>query len=248
MPVSPARIVTPFLGLACALGLAACTQQEPKAAPAQAPAPAPAPSSVVIPGPTPAHGEDSTLPKGHPPIAGGPAGAASAPKNPREVTPSGTVRQETLGGLTMELPTEWTAQPPRSSMRLAEFIVPGPGGDVELAVYRFPGGAGGTEANISRWKGQFTPPEGKTIEDVTQVDVQERAPLKITRVDITGTNVAEAMPGAGDRRNEPDSRMLAAIIEGAGDPFFLKAAGPSATLDLWAPAFTKVLEGVKTAL
>lgn len=241
MPSTPSRLAAAAV-LALALSPAACTREAPTPAPTPATQPSP-----MTPGPTPAHGDDASLPKGHPPIAGAPAAAPAAPKNPREVTPSGETRREVVGGLALTIPSEWTAQPPKSSMRLAEFVLPGPGGDTEMAIYRFPGGAGGVEANIARWKGQFTPPEGKTIDEVTTVDVQERGPLKITRVDITGTNVAEAMPGAGDRRNEPDSRMLAAIIEGSGDPFFLKAAGASATLDVWAPAFTTVLESVVPA-
>ena len=53
-----------------------------------------------------------------------------------------------------------------SPMRVAQFVVPGPGGDAEMGVFRFAGGAGGVDANIARWKGQFVPPEGKTVDDI----------------------------------------------------------------------------------
>ena len=42
--------------------------------------------------------------------------------------------------------------------------------------------------------------------------------------------------------SDPNYRMLAAIVEGSGDPFFFKAVGPAATLELWKPSFTQVAE------
>ncbi len=214
-------------------------------APAEAaPPPVEAKAKPAADGPTQAH--DGGMPPGHPAVGAGPMmgkGAAkpAEPVNAREVTPSGESRVEAFAELKVDVPTEWTRRAPQSSMRLAELVIPGPGGDTPLAIYRFPGGAGGVESNINRWKSQFVPPEGKTIDEVTTVVTDERAPLKITRVDIQGTNNAEVMPGQGERHNAPGSRMLAAIVEGSGDAFFFKAVGPSATLDVWAPAFEKML-------
>src|SRR5690606_38101055 len=88
---------------------------------------------------------------------------------PRDVTPSGKTTEVAVGEMKIQVPEEWEVRPPSSDMRLAELVIPGPGGDAELAVFRFPGGAGGVQANIDRWKGQFQPPEGKSIDDVTEV-------------------------------------------------------------------------------
>lgn len=251
------------LAVALAAGLAACGQakDKPQEAGAQAGGEAAAGHGEVAGhgeagAPTQAHGAPTQahgagMPPGHPPMAGGApmmgAKPPAEPQNPREVTPSGEVRSEVLGELTLEVPTEWEKRPPANSMRVGEFILPGPGGDTTLAVFRFPGGGGGVESNINRWKGQFVPPAGKSIDDVTTIVTEERGPLKITRVDILGTNNAEVVPGEGDRVNEPDSRMLAVIVEGAGDPFFLKAAGRSATLNVWAPAFETTVKSIAIA-
>ncbi len=180
--------------------------------------------------------------------AGPQAAGPAEPVNAHAVTPSGEVRVEKFDLLSADVPSEWTRRPPKSSMRLAELVLPGPGGDAVLAIYRFAGGAGGVEANILRWKGQFTPPVGKTIDDVSTVATEERAPFKITRLDIHGTNSAAVMPGEAARHDAPDSRMLAAIVEGSGDPFFFKVVGTAATLDVWAPAFEKMLGGVRIDL
>lgn len=158
-----------------------------------------------------------------------------APVNPTEVTPGGKVRPETVEGLKMSVPTEWTRKPGANPMRLAEFVLPGPGGEVTLVVSRFAGGGGDAAANVARWKTQMTRPDGSPVDDAHE-KTSERAPLKVTTVDIQGTNVAAVTPGAPERYNEPDSRLLGVIVEGAGDPYFFKAVGPAKTVDIWEPA------------
>jgi hypothetical protein len=178
---------------------------------------------------------------GMPPMMG-----ASAPKGPpRDVTPSGQTVAETLPGIALAVPSEWEKGKPTNSMRVAQWVLPGPGGDAELVVFRFPGGGGGLEANVSRWKGQFQAPEGKTIDDVTTTTTIEGDGIKITIVDVSGTYVAAVTPGADVKHNDANQRMMAAIVEASGDPFYFKAVGPTATMDLWADAFTTMAKGLQ---
>ncbi len=179
----------------------------------------------------------------------GPMGGPKAkPKGPpRDITPSGETTAKTIPGLTFAAPKEWEQSPPNNRMRLAQFVLPGPGGDGELVVYRFPGGAGGIEANLTRWKGQFKPPEGKTIDDVATTTKTENAGLTTTLVDVTGTYVAAMQPGGDDKHNDADQRMLAAIVEGSGDPFYFKAVGPKKTMDLWAEHYSTMVSSFAKA-
>jgi hypothetical protein len=167
------------------------------------------------------------------------------PGPPRDVDPSGEVNEEAFAELELAVPKEWEKGQPSSAMRVAEFVIPGPGGDAEMVVYRFKGGAGGVDANVSRWKGQFAPPEGKSIDDMTKTETMEVGDLKATLVDITGRYVAAVRPGAAETVDKPDHRMLAAIIEGSGDPFFFKATGPAKTLAVWAEPFTLMVKSAK---
>lgn len=164
---------------------------------------------------------------------------------PRDVTPSGETTEAKVAELVLAVPKEWEKGEASSPMRMAEYTLPGPGGDAELVVYRFKGGAGGVEENVARWKGQFQPPEGKSIDDVSKVETVEVGDLKVTMVDISGRFVAAVRPGAPAKHDEPDYRMLAAIVEGSGDPFFLKATGPGKTLEVWAESFRTMIEGLK---
>jgi hypothetical protein len=173
---------------------------------------------------------------------GAPAAAPKGPVNPTDVKPSGQVRAEEIAGLTLSVPTEWTRKPASNPMRLAEFVLPGPGGEVTLVVSRFAGGGGDATANVERWKTQFTKADGSDVGDAAKVTVVDKAPLKITTVDIEGTNIAPVTPGAPERYNEPESRLLGAIVEGSGDPYFFKAAGSAKTLSAWEPAFRAAIE------
>jgi len=183
------------------------------------------------------HGNPHAVnPHGAPPVM------AKGPVNPTEVKISGGVRAEAIDGLSLSVPTEWTRKPGSNPMRLAEFVLPGPGGEVTLVVSRFAGGGGDATANVERWKTQFTRADGSDIGDAAKVTVVDKAPLKITTVDIEGVNIAPVTPGAPERYNEPNSRLLGAIVEGAGDSYFFKAAGPAQTLALWEPGFRAAVD------
>lgn len=172
--------------------------------------------------------------------AGDAAEAEELGPNPREVEPSGETREEVVDGLVLQVPKEWERVPARSSMRKAEFVVPGPGGDVRMIVYRFPGGAGGASKNIERWKAQITTKPGEEPKSQT-LDVNG---LTIGTVDSSGAYVGQSMPGAPAQPPIADARLFAAAIEGSGDPYYLKLVGQAATVDVWAEAWTKVLEGL----
>lgn len=189
------------------------------------------------------HGDAKTSPHGPMPTTAGPHGESAAikkrePVNPREVTVSGAMRDEAVPGLNFKVPAEWVKKPGGSPMRLAEFTLPGPGGDAEMAVFRFAGGGGDVASNIARWRSQFAGADGKPLGEADG-KVQEivRGPLKITVVDVAGTYVAQVTPGGAERYDDPDYRMMSAIVEGSGDPYFFKAVGPAKTMALWEQPF-----------
>jgi hypothetical protein len=237
----PLRMTVRLLAIAIILGLTGCNEPAP-AAPTDAKAKADAKSKVD----TKAHGDVKVAnphgdAKAADPHGGAPpmmASTAPTPKGPpREITPSGTTRTEKAAELSFAVPTEWETQKVTSPMRVAHFIVPGPGGDAEMIVFRFAGGAGGIDANIARWKGQFVAPEGKTLDDISKTSSFEVGKLKVTLVDIAGHYKAAERPGSDKIVEEDNQRMIAAIVEGSGDAFFFKLLGSAKTVDLWAKAY-----------
>jgi hypothetical protein len=126
-------------------------------------------------------------------------------------------------------------------MRLAEAEVAGSTGPAVLTVFFFgAGGGGGVEANLQRWAGQIEPDQGTearrarfTVDGFT-----------ISTIEVTGTVLPSRM-GTGPSEPEPGSKLLGAVIEGPGGPWFFKLTGPEATVTEAAPAFDAMLRSIR---
>lgn len=142
------------------------------------------------------------------------------------------------GDLAFDVPKGWESKPPSSNMRLAQGVIPGPGGPGEFAVFFFGAGGGGSaEANIERWIGQM---ESK---DHPKSQTFEANGFKVTWVEVQGTLQPTGM-GSGPTTPQPNSRLLGAVVEGAGGPWFFKATGPEKTLAAEREHFLAMLKGV----
>ena len=120
--------------------------------------------------------------------------------------------------------------------------------DVRLVFYHFgDSGAGSVEANIERWIDQFVQPDGESSRDRAQIHTMQRGGLPIRRIDLSGTYVAETRPGSGEHLNEPDYRLLAAVIETEAGPFYLKLVGPEDIIGSRAGTFDAMLDSLKAA-
>lgn len=153
-------------------------------------------------------------------------------------------RSERVPGLTYEIPSAWERQEPETGMRLAQYRVPGPGGDASLILFRFPGG-GSADANVARWIGQFQQPDGSSSTERASVQNSSRGDLSLTRLDVRGLYEGQQMPGAPPQPAIEDARLLALVVEGPGDPYFFKLLGPSATVDTWADAWRAFNESIR---
>jgi len=154
---------------------------------------------------------------------------------------SGHGDMTTSGELHYTVPEEWIEEKPRSSMRKAQFKIPGKNHslDAELAIFVFPGSGGAVQANIDRWIGQFKQPDGSSTEEKTKINKLTSNGLPVTLVYLTGTYLGGSMGGpmGGTSKELPGFAMLAAIVETSSDPWFFKAVGPQVTVDDWRPAF-----------
>lgn len=176
---------------------------------------APAPPAGEAPGPISSHG--------------GPVGGA----------PPATAAPQAEGTIEFDIPKSWQSQSPSSSMRLAQAVIPGPGGPGELAVFYFgPGGGGPVEANIQRWVEQMESPEQPKPETF------EANGFRVTWIDVRGT-LKPSMMGTGPTTPQPNSRLLGAVVEGPGGPWFFKATGPDTTLTPERDAFLGMLKSVR---
>jgi len=143
-------------------------------------------------------------------------------------------------GIDVELPAGWQRQTPGTSMRLMQATIPGKGGAEagEFAVFYFGAGQGGSvEDNLQRWADQMGGGSPKRESFASHG-------LKVTLIDLAGTLQPVPM-GMGPKTPQPGSRLLAAVVEGPGGPWFFKATGPEKTLGPARADFVRMLKGVR---
>ncbi|MXW77705.1 MAG: hypothetical protein F4Z57_01695 [Gemmatimonadetes bacterium] len=161
---------------------------------------------------------------------------------PTSMTPaysSGQVSsRQALGPLSAVAPEGWVAQQPSSSMRVAQYGLPGPAGEATLGIFFFgPGQGGSVEANIERWFGQFKQEDGQPAQGRRWT--RQVGDIEITGVDVSGTFAAGM--GMGDSEPQPGYRMLGAIAVHRLGTVFFKMTGPAQTVAQWAVSFDEFL-------
>ncbi|HSB73095.1 MAG TPA: hypothetical protein VLT62_27535 [Candidatus Methylomirabilis sp.] len=157
---------------------------------------------------------------------------------------AGTVSVRLLD-LTAPVPAAWVSQPPSSSMRLAQFRVPGKSSpdDAECVVFYFGEGQGGSpEANIARWQSQFSSPDGKPVKPSVQHFRVSGIP--VTTAELTGT-YARSMGMGPPAAPASDQTLLAAIVETAKGNLYFQLHGPKASVAANREAFLGMLRGIK---
>ena len=161
------------------------------------------------------------------------------------------VKRQQDAGLRYAVPMTWNRVPAPSDMRAAQFQIPAPEGAAggeggELVLLFFGKGQGGSaEQNLQRWYGQFQQPDGKPSSEAAVVTIRTINGLKVTAVDVSGTYTAMPVRGAAPGAGKANYRMLAAVVEGEGGPWFFRATGPAATIGAAKPQFDAMLESLE---
>lgn len=153
-----------------------------------------------------------------------------------------------LDGLKSTTPGTWKEEAPSNSMRLMQFRLPKKGDDkhdAELVVFR--NISGSAKDNIARWKAQFTPPEGKKVEDVAKVEEFKVGGATLTYLDVSGTYLLKTRPfdpsDKGEKR--PNYRMLAVQFEGPKNVYHIKLTGPAKTIEANKKGFDEWVKNFK---
>lgn len=149
-----------------------------------------------------------------------------------------------VGAVTFKVPAKWEAQQPSSSMRQAQLSAPGSAGAAELIVFFFGAqGAGTAQANIDRWIGQFANPDGSAVSDAKQTS-SKVAGFDVTKVEVVG-QYAGAMSAAGQQQDpKSGQRLIGAIVNTEGGPYYFKFIGPSATVTEHGAAFDELIASI----
>lgn len=149
-----------------------------------------------------------------------------------------------LGAITLSVPPGWQSQPPSSSMRKAQFVLPRQGGDeedAEMVVFYFgSGSAGSVEANLNRWRGQMKGAEGATTKSKANG-------MNVTTLDVKGAYSASMGPMMQSGPEKPGYRMIATIVESPAGAYYFKLTGPQATVEHWSGSVASFIASAKAS-
>jgi hypothetical protein len=153
-----------------------------------------------------------------------------------------------LGNLKSRAPASWKEEEPQNRMRLAQFRLPKVDGDkrdAEVIIFRGIGGS--AEANVNRWKNQFIPPEGKTLDDVAKVSKMKVGDADVTYLDVHGTYKFKAQPFNPNAKEErlPDYRLVGVVFDTKEAPYHIRLVGPAKTVAHYKAGFDSWLKGFK---
>lgn len=180
---------------------------------------------------------EGALPPGHP--------AVSTPRAATDALPPVPAGAGTgAAALTWEVPAGWVSETPQSSMRRAQYRVPGTDGDGQAVVFYFGPGQGGTaEANAARWAGQMAQPDGRGGREAMHTENLAVGTIQVLWVEVTGTyNGGMAM---GTPKPLEDAMLLGAIVQGADANWFFKVTGPRTTLEPQRDAFRAMIRSLR---
>jgi hypothetical protein len=158
--------------------------------------------------------------------------------------PGGSQTQSTL--LSWDVPEGWIDVPPTSTMRRAQYRVPGDAGDGECIVFYFgPGQGGDAGSNAMRWARQFEQPDGRPSADVLQLSQLEGTRVPVQIVEVTGTYDGGMTMTDAPTEKKAGYMLLGAIAEGNDAPWFFKFTGPEATVRAERESFVRMMESLR---
>jgi len=151
-----------------------------------------------------------------------------------------------FGAATLEVPADWEATKPASSIIEHEFVAKvGEGDDAKTARITTMAAGGDVKANIDRWKGQFKGGDAAA----QKTETMKMGNWTVHVADLSGS-FAETMGGGpfsgGKVVQRENFAMTGVIIEHApGRSYFIKVTGPMDAVKQTRPELMKMLEGLK---
>jgi hypothetical protein len=144
-------------------------------------------------------------------------------------------KEVTIGGFKFTVPADWEQQPPKSTVLLGEFSIPGDAGPARLTLSS---ATGGVEANLERWRGQFRP--GPTDPEPRETSITFSG-KEGTLLELTGTYTDMFSGGSPSR----GWKMLGVAVPFGDTNFFVKMTGPASTATARKDEFIKFVESAQ---
>ncbi len=139
-------------------------------------------------------------------------------------------------------PEKWKSEKASSSMRAAQFTIPGKEGQgaAECVFYYFgPGAAGGAKANLDRWANQFA----KDPKPIFKIEEPKPGAGGVQIVYLFGEGTFMSGPPFGGAKVPKKNYGMAAAVLGTKPGYiFVKMTGPNSVVKAARPDFKKMIE------
>jgi len=170
------------------------------------------------------------------------AQAADAPALPSSIFADSTIE---LLGYHTAVPATWTRKTPSSSSRLAQFAIHGANSsdDAEVVAFFFGASQGpNVDANLTRWREQFSTPDGSPVPETIARDSSGAFPLTIA--EFRGTYRRGVGAGSADSVRTGQT-LVATIVVTPRGTLYIQLFGPSATVASHRAEFVRVVKELK---
>jgi len=152
-----------------------------------------------------------------------------------------------VGGLKATTPADWKKEKPSNLLRSFQFRLPEvkdlPGAEVIVSPE-----SPSPEKSFPRWKTQFIPPEGKTLDDVSKISKWEVKGATVSVLDVSGTWKYKERP------QDPTSKEMlldnyrvvwVVVAETDGSATYLRMSGPQTSVDAQFKGFEAFVKALK---
>ena len=141
------------------------------------------------------------------------------------------------------VPSGWQSRTPSSTSRLAEFVIPQTAsGTGEVVVFFFgPNQQPNVDANLTRWKGQFSHPDGSPVIETVSRDSSGAFPLVFAEYE--GSYRRGIGAGSADSV-KAGQRLLAAIVPTPKGVMYVQMFGTAARIADERKIFTAFVKGI----
>jgi hypothetical protein len=152
-----------------------------------------------------------------------------------------------VGSLSSTTPTDWKKEKPANLLRSFQFKLPGEKDHPDAEVAVFPESHPSPDNNFPKWKGQFVPPEGKTIDDISKTGKWDVKGATVTFLDVTATWKYKERPQdpASKEMLLDDYRVIWVIVAEKKEATHIRLSGPSVSVEKQFKAFESWVKSLK---
>jgi len=152
-----------------------------------------------------------------------------------------------VGNLTATTPADWKKEKPANLLRSFQFKLPGEKDHPDADVAVFPESHPSAEKNFPKWKAQFVPPEGKTVDDISKTGKWDVKGATVTFLDLTGTWKYKERPQdpASKEMLLDDYRVIWVIVAEKEEATHIRLSGPAVSVEKQFKAFEGWVKAMK---